>query len=351
MTRRRIFGLSLMVAGILVVAGVALFWPSQQGCVGAGCGAGSQYCASGCCLGTTVVDKVIGCSIRTWGCAPTWSLSNYFACGGGCDGTYDQGACSATWVSVPVYITTTCSRDVCTTSCVWRWREVCTWKQVKFCQGKFCWYEWEKVCTIEWYQVCTTTCVKEYYPCEVFWGYEQQVSACTRVSSSAWTNCCGAAPPPTNTPVPPPPPTNTPVPPPPPTNTPVPPKATPVPPTATPTVAPLVVSLTPQHGSLVLYGPKLGLPAQTLNGTISGGTLPYAVTLYVQRPDNTTATYNLSPAGNYSFTPADAGDTYFGTTMLGTWRAWFTVTESGARSATSNTVMLVVVWYPVHGVP
>ncbi|MDI6770926.1 MAG: hypothetical protein QMD04_14805, partial [Anaerolineales bacterium] len=110
-------------------------------------------------------------------------------------------------------------------------------------------------------------------------------------------------------------------------------------------------SLTPQHGSLVLYGPKLGLPAQTLNGTINGGTAPYTVTLYVRRPDNTTASYNLSPAGNFSFGPAQAGDTYFGTTQEGTWRAWFTVTDSGARSATSNTVTWKVVWYPVHGVP
>jgi len=112
-----------------------------------------------------------------------------------------------------------------------------------------------------------------------------------------------------------------------------------------------VVSLTPQHGSLVLYGPRLGLPAQTLNGTINGGTLPYTVTLTIQRPDGATSTYNLSPAGNFSFGPSQAGDTYFGTTQEGTWRAWFTVTDSGARSATSNTVMWVVVWYPVHGVP
>ncbi len=281
--------LLVLAFGLALAVGFALFGPEQQECVSASsCGTGSSYCASGCCLGSTVQDRVKSCVRHSQGwCDWVWEYINPVYCNAQCANYFNARKCSKP--------------------------EGAAW------------------------------------PCSIQDNYR-------------WIYCCGAAPaptntpvpppPPTNTPVPPPPPTNTPVPPPPPTNTPVPPTATPTrTPTATPTVVPLVVSLTPQHGSLVLYGPKLGLPAQTLNGTISGGTLPYTVTLTVQRPDNTTASYNLSPAGNFSLTPANAGDTYFGTTMLGTWRAWFTVTDSGARSATSNTVTWKVVWYPVHGVP
>jgi len=343
--KRLVIFAGIFIAAFLVVVGFVLFWPSQQGCVGAGCGAGSQYCASGCCLGTTVVDKVVGCSVRSWGCAASWNQST-FSCGSGCDGTYDQGACNANWAQRAVYKLVTCSRQDCSTVCEWEDYESCQW--VRHCNSYYCW--WEYKCSTSRRRVCHQECHTVYYECWRFWGYESYVDSCSLVSNPAWTNCCGSGPPPTNTPQPPPPPTNTPVPP-PPTITPVPPTATPIPPTATPTVAPLVVSLTPQYGSLVLYGPKLGLPAQTLNGTISGGTQPYAVTLYVQAPDSTMASYNLSPSGNFSFGPAQAGDIYFGTTQEGTWRAWFTVTDSGGRSATSNTGSWVVVFYPVHGEP
>jgi hypothetical protein len=37
--------------------------------------------------------------------------------------------------------------------------------------------------------------------------------------------------------------------------------------------------------------------------------------------------------------------------LLFAWRAWFTVTDTGGRTATSNTVTWQVVFYPVHGVP
>jgi hypothetical protein len=96
--------------------------------------------------------------------------------------------------------------------------------------------------------------------------------------------------------------------------------------------------------------PRLGLPAQTLNGAISGGTVPYAVTLHVQAPDNSTASFGLS-GGSFSFGPGEAGDVNFGVSQEGTWRAWFTVTDIGGRTATSNTATWQVVFYPIHGVP
>jgi len=345
--KRLVIFAGIFVAAVLVVVGLVLFWPSQQECVGADCVAGSQYCASGCCLGTTVVDKVVGCAVRSWGCAASWNQST-FSCGSGCDGTYDQGACNANWAQRAVYKWVDCWVQQC--GYEKEYYEVCSYQWVRHCNAYYCWWTREEVCAEKYRYVyrCHTVLSR----CYVFWGYESYVASCSKVSNPAWTNCCGSGPPPTNTPPPPPPPTNTPVPPTAaPTRTPTPtPNRSPTP-TATPTVAPLVVSLTPQYGSLVLYGPKLGLPAQTLNGTISGGTPPFAVTLTVQRPDNTTSSYNLSSSGNFSFGPAQAGDTYFGTTQEGTWRAWFTVTDTGGRTATSNTVTWQVVFYPVHGVP
>jgi len=331
-----------VLAAILIVIGVALFWPSQQGCVGAGCGAGSQYCASGCCLGTTVVDIVNGCEIRSWGCAPQWSLSKTFSCGGGCDGNYDQKGCSANWISVPIYITTTCSRQECSQVCGWKYYMDCHWVWAKVCYGPkntICEYDWVEVCGKVWYWDCHDECTTVYYTCQVFWGYEQQVSSCSLVSNPAWTNCCGSGPPPTNTPQPPPPATATAVP------THVPTR------TAVPTPLPLVANLTPRYGSLVLMAPKLGLPAQTLNGSISSGTAPYAVTLYIQSPDGHTTGYSLSPGASFSFGPSEAGDPNFGVAQVGTWRAWFTLADGGGRHSTSNAVAWQVVFYPIHGAP
>jgi len=97
--------------------------------------------------------------------------------------------------------------------------------------------------------------------------------------------------------------------------------------------------------------PKLGLPAQTLNGSISSGTAPYAVTLYIQSPDGHTTGYSLSPGASFSFGPSEAGDPNFGVAQVGTWRAWFTLADGGGRHSTSNAVAWQVVFYPIHGAP
>jgi len=114
---------------------------------------------------------------------------------------------------------------------------------------------------------------------------------------------------------------------------------------------PLTASLSARYGSLVLMAPRLGLPAQTLSGAISGGVLPYSVTLYVQSPDNNTTDYNLSPDTSFNFGTSESADPNFGVSQEGTWRAWFSLTDDGSRSATSNTITWQVVFYPVHGAP
>ena len=92
-------------------------------------------------------------------------------------------------------------------------------------------------------------------------------------------------------------------------------------PTATPTPIPLKASLVARHPSLVLMASKLGLPAQVLNGTISGGSTPYSVVIHIVRPDGSGITYALASGTSFSFGKLQAGDPDFGTTQQGTWRA------------------------------
>jgi len=116
-------------------------------------------------------------------------------------------------------------------------------------------------------------------------------------------------------------------------------------------IAPLAASLTPRYSSLVLMAPDLGLPVQTLDGTISGGTPPYNTMLYVEQPDSTQIAYHLPSGASLSFGPDEAGNPDFGTTQKGTWRAWMTVTDSASHTATSPTAVWNVTFYPVHETP
>ncbi len=251
--------LIVLAGGLALALGFALAAPTSQDCASADdCGAGSQYCASGCCLGTTVVQSVVGCSPASWGCDWIWGAIYPVSCDSTCVKYYDQKKCAIPEGGLPA-----------------------------------------------------SQCIGPQ-------------------SYSARTNCCGSVPTP-------PPATSTP-------------KATKTP-KSTPTVIPILASLSPRYGSLVLRGPDLGLPAQTLNGLISNGTSPYTVSLSVQRPDNIIFAYSLTSTGSFSFTPANAGDSYFGASLQGTWLAWFTLTDKGGRSATSNTASWQVVFYPVHGAP
>jgi len=122
-------------------------------------------------------------------------------------------------------------------------------------------------------------------------------------------------------------------------------------PTLTPTPPPLTAGLTVRYGSLVLMASTLHLPAQTLEGTAHGGTLPYTATITVVRPNGWQTQYSLSPGTSFSFGPAESGDPDFGTTQVGTWQAWFIVKDKLGQAITSNTVTWDVAFYPVHEMP
>jgi hypothetical protein len=116
-------------------------------------------------------------------------------------------------------------------------------------------------------------------------------------------------------------------------------------------IAPLAAGLMPRYSSLVLMAPDLGLPAQTLDGTINGGIPPYRATLYVARPNGDQVTYQLTPGASFSFGPAESGDPNFGTTQKGTWRAWVVVMDSASHTTMSPTAIWDVAFYPVHQTP
>jgi hypothetical protein len=91
--------------------------------------------------------------------------------------------------------------------------------------------------------------------------------------------------------------------------------------TATPTSIPLRASLVARHQSLVLMASKLGLPAQVLDGTVSGGSTPYSVVIHVVRPDGSAAAFNLTSGTSFSFGAGQASNPDFGTSQIRTWRA------------------------------
>lgn len=113
---------------------------------------------------------------------------------------------------------------------------------------------------------------------------------------------------------------------------------------------PLTGPITALYASLVLYAPRLGQPAQTLSGWVSGGTPPYALTIHVQSPSGNLADYARSGAV-WVLTPADALDANFGTTEEGTWTAWADIRDSAGGHFVTDRVSWEVAWYPVHGTP
>lgn len=125
------------------------------------------------------------------------------------------------------------------------------------------------------------------------------------------------------------------------------PTETPTPaPTFTPSPVPLTLSLLPEHARLVAYAPLVGQPAQTLRGSVAGGSgPPYGITIQVDTPNGYQMFFNLmtDASGAFVLTPELARDANFGTTVNGTWRA--VARTAGAQSAA---VVWDVDWYPVH---
>ena len=124
-------------------------------------------------------------------------------------------------------------------------------------------------------------------------------------------------------------------------------------PTRTPTPVPnLSVDLDAAYTSLVYYASKVGQPAQSLNGSVSGGAGgPYTVLLHVRNPAGGETTYNLTTNDSFDFDSGDAGDPDFGTTQKGSWSAWIEVSDRVGTRANSPSVTWQVGWYPVHESP
>lgn len=125
--------------------------------------------------------------------------------------------------------------------------------------------------------------------------------------------------------------------------------ATPTPtrtPTPTPTPIPIQITLSRDYGTLLLYGPDLGQPAQRLWGDASGGSgAPYHVEFTLIDPDGGVRQYSLDTDGSGYFTldSGTSGDGYFGTQAIGTWRA-----TANVFGTDSNTVTWAVKWFPVN---
>lgn len=115
-------------------------------------------------------------------------------------------------------------------------------------------------------------------------------------------------------------------------------------------LAPLSGTISPLYSKLVLYGPGLGQPAQTLIGAVTGGEPPYIIKVSVRSPFAGVQTYRLNEA-SWSLSPAVAGDPNLGVTEKGTWTAWVDVQDAGGRIYRTGSVTWEVSWYPVHGRP
>jgi PKD repeat protein len=115
-------------------------------------------------------------------------------------------------------------------------------------------------------------------------------------------------------------------------------------------IAPLSGTVSPTFARLVLFGPNLSLPAQTLTGTVAGGEPPYLVVVSVRAPYGAVTTYSRSGSA-WSLSPSAAEDINFGTTEQGTWTVWADLTDSAGRTFRTNSNTWTVSWYPVHGRP
>jgi hypothetical protein len=115
-------------------------------------------------------------------------------------------------------------------------------------------------------------------------------------------------------------------------------------------VAPLSGTLSAAYAKLLLYATQLGLPAQTLMGSSSGGEPPYTIVVHVRTPGGAETTYSRSGA-TWTVSPTVANDLNFGTTVEGVWSAWAVISDSAGRSFRTNTITWDVSWHPVHGRP
>ena len=115
-------------------------------------------------------------------------------------------------------------------------------------------------------------------------------------------------------------------------------------------MAPLEGNITVQYPRLLLYGPTLNLPAQTVSGTVMGGLPPYTVVVVLRTPSGMESQFDREGSA-WTLTPADAGDPYLGTIEQGTWSAWALITDDGGSVFQTEAVYWEVAWVPVHALP
>jgi hypothetical protein len=104
------------------------------------------------------------------------------------------------------------------------------------------------------------------------------------------------------------------------------------------------------YARLLLYAPTLGQPAQILTGTISNGTPPYSILVWVRDPSGNLTSFSRS-GSTWSVTPESSGDLNFGTNEEGSWTAWAELQDSSGQIYQTASVVWEVAWYPVHGQP
>ncbi len=135
------------------------------------------------------------------------------------------------------------------------------------------------------------------------------------------------------------------------------PTSTPTPtPTATRTVIPLRGASSVRFAAILLNAPDFGLQAQTIRGNVlGGGGPPYTVSISVEDPDGTIATYgqNVEADGTFELTPleADPLHPYLGCDKEGIWEAWFVVTDRVGGTAESSHITWAVNFPHAHGIP
>ena len=115
-------------------------------------------------------------------------------------------------------------------------------------------------------------------------------------------------------------------------------------------LAPLSGTISPLYSRLLLFGPNLGQPAQTLLGTVTGGEPPYAITISIRSPFGSIQTYTLNGA-SWALSPEAAGDPYLGVSERGAWTAWANIRDAGGNTYRTVSVPWEVAWLLVHGRP
>ncbi len=115
-------------------------------------------------------------------------------------------------------------------------------------------------------------------------------------------------------------------------------------------LTPLSGTISAVHARLLLFASNLGQPAQTLNGTASGGTPAYTTIIHVRAPSGLETLY-LQSGSTWTITPLSTNDPNFGTAEEGTWTAWGVITDAAGAMYRTASVSWDVAWYPVHGRP